>query len=57
MIQLAPEFYLFWLKRWSIGKALFLWNRYYGLVFNVSNAIMFLKEYRSAEVCAALHGL
>ncbi|KIJ40819.1 hypothetical protein M422DRAFT_256253 [Sphaerobolus stellatus SS14] len=44
------ELQFFWMKRWSAAKTLFLWNRYYGLTFNVTNAVFFLWNHPSENV-------
>ncbi|KAK0466188.1 uncharacterized protein EV420DRAFT_815032 [Desarmillaria tabescens] len=37
-------------RRWSLVKILFLWSRYYGVAFNVSNAVIYLYLYPSLNV-------
>ncbi|KAF9260597.1 hypothetical protein L218DRAFT_989505 [Marasmius fiardii PR-910] len=49
-LQLGAEVEFFWKQRWSIGKVLFLWSRYYGLLFNVSNASVYLHPKPSYSV-------
>ncbi|KAI0341030.1 hypothetical protein BDW22DRAFT_317372 [Trametopsis cervina] len=49
-LQLENEYELFWKKRWTLGKCLFLWNRYYSLVFNIYNAYAFLNGRPSFHV-------
>lgn len=51
LLQLSNEIDLFWRKRWSFGKALFLWSRYYSLGFNIVNAIMFMNTHPSLDFC------
>lgn len=50
-LQLDAEVVFFWQQRWSLAKALFLWSRYYGLAFNVSNAIVFMQPQPSMNLC------
>ncbi|KAA1475629.1 hypothetical protein DENSPDRAFT_932487 [Dentipellis sp. KUC8613] len=38
-LQFDHEISLFWKKRWSWGKVVFLWSRYYTIGFVVGNAI------------------
>ncbi|GJE98648.1 hypothetical protein PsYK624_148830 [Phanerochaete sordida] len=45
LLQISNEVDLFWRKRWSWGKAMFLWSRYYSLGFNIVNAIMFVNPH------------
>ncbi|KAI0075969.1 hypothetical protein K474DRAFT_1598918 [Panus rudis PR-1116 ss-1] len=35
LLQFSAEIDLFWRKRWSLGKCVFLWSRYYSLGFNI----------------------
>ncbi|KIM86912.1 hypothetical protein PILCRDRAFT_815363 [Piloderma croceum F 1598] len=50
-LQLGNEVEYFWLKRWSFGKCLFLWSRYYSLFYNAVNAFFFMQPHPSLEVC------
>lgn len=50
-LQLDSEIVFFWQQRWSLAKALFLWSRYYGLAFNISNAIVFMQPHPSLKLC------
>jgi len=51
VITSSDEIELFWGKKWSFGKCIFLWSRYYGLIFNIGNAIVFLQEHASRRLC------
>ncbi|KAK0467063.1 uncharacterized protein EV420DRAFT_663139 [Desarmillaria tabescens] len=53
-LQLDAEIVFFWQQRWSLAKALFLWSRYYGLAFNISNAVVFMQPHPSMKVCMFL---
>ncbi|KAI0027595.1 hypothetical protein K488DRAFT_90674 [Vararia minispora EC-137] len=48
-LQFSNEVEYFWKKRWSFGKALFLWCRYYNLGFISGNAFVFLQPHPSFE--------
>ncbi|KAI0341100.1 hypothetical protein BDW22DRAFT_1485579 [Trametopsis cervina] len=50
LLQISNEVELFWKKRWTFGKCLFLWSRYYSLAFNVSNAFAFLDANPTLDV-------
>ncbi|KDQ60456.1 hypothetical protein JAAARDRAFT_32876 [Jaapia argillacea MUCL 33604] len=50
IIQFGNEVELFWKKRWSVGKALFLWSRYYSLCFNIGNAVVFMHK-PTLDIC------
>jgi len=50
-IQLGNEVEYFWQKRWSFGKCLFLWSRYYSLVYNIVNAVFFMQPAPSLALC------
>ncbi|KAI0341011.1 hypothetical protein BDW22DRAFT_1359164 [Trametopsis cervina] len=52
-LQLGNEYELFWKKRWTFGKCLFLWSRYYSLVFNIYNAYAFLNGHPSFHDCTS----
>ncbi|KAK0202633.1 hypothetical protein DFS33DRAFT_1385008 [Desarmillaria ectypa] len=54
-LQLDAEIVFFWQQRWSLAKALFLWSRYYGLAFNISNAIVFMQPHPSMKLCIIVH--
>ncbi|RDB22021.1 hypothetical protein Hypma_011041 [Hypsizygus marmoreus] len=41
-LQLDNEIELFWKKRWTLAKILFLWCRYFSLVLNITDAVVFL---------------
>ncbi|KAK0217642.1 hypothetical protein EDD85DRAFT_364839 [Armillaria nabsnona] len=49
-LQFEAEVNFFWQRRWSLAKALFLWSRYYGVAFNVSNAVIYLNSHPSLNV-------
>jgi len=51
LLQLGNEIDLFWKKRWSFGKCLFLWSRYYGLLYNIFNAVVFMQGHPSYKLC------
>jgi len=51
LIQLDSEIEFFWKQRWSFTKFLFLWNRYYGLFYNVANAVVFVTPHPSLKLC------
>jgi len=51
LLQLDSEVEYFWERRWSPAKVLFLWSRYYGLVFNISNAAVFVQKQPSFDLC------
>ncbi|KAJ6606050.1 hypothetical protein DFH09DRAFT_1269147 [Mycena vulgaris] len=38
LMQMPKEVDLFWKRRWTIAKCLFIWSRYYSLGFNIGNA-------------------
>jgi len=50
-LQLGNEVEYFWQKRWSFGKCLFLWSRYYSLVYNITNAVFFMQPAPSLDLC------
>jgi len=50
-LQLGNEVEYFWQKRWSFGKCLFLWSRYYSLLYNAVNAIFFMQPNPSLDLC------
>jgi len=50
-LQLDSEVEYFWEKRWSLAKALFLWSRYYGLLFNISNAVVYMQRHPPIQLC------
>lgn len=50
-LQLGNEVEYFWQKRWSFGKYLFLWSRYYSLVYNTINAVVFMQSSPSLDLC------
>ncbi|KAF8321513.1 hypothetical protein F5887DRAFT_352934 [Amanita rubescens] len=50
LLQLDSEVKYFWERRWSPAKVLFLWSRYYGLIFNISNAAVFVQKQPSFDV-------
>ncbi|KAK0488970.1 hypothetical protein IW261DRAFT_1557469 [Armillaria novae-zelandiae] len=54
-LQLDSEVVFFWQQRWSLAKALFLWSRYYGLAFNISNAIVFMQPHPSLKLCVPMY--
>jgi len=47
----ASQVEFFWKKRWSLAKVLFIWSRYYGLILNISDAVVFLQRYPSRNLC------
>jgi len=51
-LQLDAEVQYFWKQKWSVAKFLFIWNRYYSLAYNVSNAIVFMQPNPSFELCS-----
>jgi len=51
-LQLDSEVQFFWKQRWSVAKFLFLWNRYYSVVYNISNAVVFILPHPSYDLCA-----
>ncbi|KLO14657.1 hypothetical protein SCHPADRAFT_300784 [Schizopora paradoxa] len=51
LLTFSDEIELFWKKRWSFGKCIFLWSRYYSLFFNIGNAFVFLQEHPSRHFC------
>ncbi|KAJ7490937.1 hypothetical protein FB451DRAFT_1552504, partial [Mycena latifolia] len=38
LMQVPKEVDLFWGRRWTLAKCLFLWSRYYSLGYNIGNA-------------------
>lgn len=50
-LQFEAEVDFFWQRRWSLARALFLWSRYYGVTFNVSNAVIYLNSHPSLKLC------
>ncbi|TDL24694.1 hypothetical protein BD410DRAFT_785385 [Rickenella mellea] len=50
-ITFSDEVQFFWRKRWSFGKLLFLWSRYYSIAFNIGNATVFLQQHPSYDLC------
>ncbi|KAK7001693.1 hypothetical protein R3P38DRAFT_3216637 [Favolaschia claudopus] len=50
ILQLPNEVDLFWRKRWTIAKGLFLWSRYYSLAYNIGNAAVFMQAHASEEL-------
>ncbi|KAI0697806.1 hypothetical protein BC835DRAFT_738298 [Cytidiella melzeri] len=42
LIHYDDEVELFWKKRWSFGKCVFLWSRYFSIAFVVGQAAAFL---------------
>jgi hypothetical protein len=50
-LQLGNEVEYFWKKRWSFGKCLFLWSRYYSLFYNATNAVFFMQPAPSLDLC------
>jgi len=51
-ITFSDEVQYFWRKRWSFGKCLFLWSRYYSVIFNIGNATVFLQGHPSLDLCS-----
>ncbi|TFK37005.1 hypothetical protein BDQ12DRAFT_218048 [Crucibulum laeve] len=51
-LQFDSEVEFFWKQRWSLAKFLFLWNRYYSLAFNISNAVVFMQPRPSLDMCS-----
>ncbi|EIN05653.1 hypothetical protein PUNSTDRAFT_145621 [Punctularia strigosozonata HHB-11173 SS5] len=51
LLQFSVEVELFWKKRWSLGKAIFLWSRVYSLGFNIGNASVFMQEHATYDLC------
>ncbi|KAK2464777.1 hypothetical protein APHAL10511_003195 [Amanita phalloides] len=49
-LQLDSEVEYFWERRWSLAKVLFLWSRYFGLMFNISNAAVYMQKQPSFDV-------
>jgi len=50
-LQLGNEVEYFWQKRWSFGKCLFLWSRYYSLFYNTVNAVFFMQPKPTLDLC------
>jgi len=50
-LQLGDEVELFWKKQWSIGKVLFLMNRYFNLVVLIASAVVMTWPRPSAQLC------
>ncbi|RDB22060.1 hypothetical protein Hypma_011040 [Hypsizygus marmoreus] len=55
ILQLDTEVELFWKKRWTIAKFLFLCNRYFSLVLNISNMTVFINPSPSISECYKCH--
>ncbi|VDC07408.1 unnamed protein product [Peniophora sp. CBMAI 1063] len=53
-LQLDKEVDYFWRRKWSVGKVIFLWSRYFTIAFVVGNASVFLNPHPSEEVHAML---
>jgi len=51
-LQLDAEVQYFWKQKWSVAKFLFIWNRYYSLAYNISNAVVFMQPHPSFELCS-----
>jgi len=51
-LQLDAEVQYFWKQKWSVAKFLFIWNRYYSLAYNISNAVVFMQPNPSFELCS-----
>ncbi|KAJ7863985.1 hypothetical protein B0H14DRAFT_2440828 [Mycena olivaceomarginata] len=51
VLQFPKEVDLFWKRRWTIAKGLFLWSRYYSLAYNIGNAAVFMQSRASENVC------
>ncbi|KAK7018298.1 hypothetical protein R3P38DRAFT_1297044 [Favolaschia claudopus] len=56
-LHLPKEINLFWRRRWTIAKGLFIWSRYYSLAFNSGNAIIFMQSHPSEELCVVSVGV
>ncbi|KAJ7612114.1 hypothetical protein FB45DRAFT_843411 [Roridomyces roridus] len=50
VLQLTNEYDLFWAKKWTLAKCLFLWSRYYSLGYNIANAVVFMQYNASVAV-------
>jgi len=50
-MHFPKEVDLFWKRKWTFAKCLFLWNRYYSLGFNIGNAAVFMQSIASVELC------
>ncbi|KAJ7071784.1 hypothetical protein B0H15DRAFT_86958 [Mycena belliarum] len=50
LMHVPSEVDLFWRQRWTLAKCLFLWSRYYSLVYNIANAAVFLQPNASDDV-------
>lgn len=51
LMHVPSEVDLFWRQRWTLAKCLFLWSRYYSLVYNIANAAVFLQPNASDDLC------
>jgi len=51
VITFKYEVQFFWQKRWTFGKAIFLWSRYFGLAWMTINATVFMQEHPSSNLC------
>ncbi|KAJ3536685.1 hypothetical protein NM688_g6805 [Phlebia brevispora] len=49
VLKFPHELEFFWKKKWSSGTSLFLWSRYFPLVFNVSNVCVWMLPRPSAK--------
>jgi len=50
-LQFGNEVDLFWKRRWTLAKILFLWCRYFSIILNVADAIVFLHPKPSHKMC------
>jgi len=51
LLQVDSEIRLFWKKRWTFGKCVFLWSRYYSLCFSIGNTSVFMQHPISNNLC------
>ncbi|KZV76715.1 hypothetical protein PENSPDRAFT_646169 [Peniophora sp. CONT] len=52
VLQFDKEVDYFWRRKWTVGKVIFLWSRYFTIAFVVGNASVFLHSHPSEEYCA-----
>ncbi|KAJ6606045.1 hypothetical protein DFH09DRAFT_1353280 [Mycena vulgaris] len=50
VMQMPKEIDLFWKRRWTIAKCLFIWSRYYSLGYNIGNAAVFMQRDASVDL-------
>lgn len=51
VLQYENEVRLFWRQRWSLGKYIFLWNRYYSLFYVSAITVVYLLDHPSLTLC------